>query len=137
MQGSTPRTRKTLPLSAARNFDGTVSRFFASSVCSKVPWKAKAHVVRQGSQSIRGGGVGGAPPPRTGFATTSYPTFPHSATHFSFGGPRDGGSSVAGQLKLSLCRDFRVGGRWRGLLLGDARPLAAGGSARRLASGPP
>src|SRR3954462_5592709 len=45
MQGSTPRTRNTFPLSAARNFDGTVSRFFASSVCSKVPWKAKAHVL--------------------------------------------------------------------------------------------
>jgi hypothetical protein len=28
-----------------RNFDGTVSRFFASSVCSKVPWKAKVHAV--------------------------------------------------------------------------------------------
>src|SRR5437764_13073771 len=45
MQGSTPRTRNTFPLSAARNFDGTVSRFFASSVWSKVPWKAKAHVL--------------------------------------------------------------------------------------------
>src|ERR671933_519474 len=45
MQGSTPLTRNTFPLSAARNFDGTVSRFFASSVCSKVPWKAKAHVL--------------------------------------------------------------------------------------------
>jgi hypothetical protein len=27
-----------------RNFAGIVSRFLASSECSKVPWKAKAHV---------------------------------------------------------------------------------------------
>ena len=46
MQRSTPFTRKTLPASCARNFDGTVSRFFASSVWSWMPWKAKAHVVR-------------------------------------------------------------------------------------------
>jgi len=44
MQGSDPRTRNTPPASAARNFAGIVSRFFASSECSKVPWKAKAHV---------------------------------------------------------------------------------------------
>src|ERR671915_111725 len=83
MQGSTPRTRNPLPASAARNFAGTVRRFLASSECSKVPWKAKAHVPRGVVQSIRGGGVGGAPPPRTGFATATYPTLPHSATHFS------------------------------------------------------
>src|ERR1700741_2190272 len=45
MQGSTPRTRNTFPARAARNFAGTVSRFLASSECSKVPWKAKAHVL--------------------------------------------------------------------------------------------
>ena len=40
---------------------------------------------RQGAkvQSIRGGGVGGAPPPRTGFARATYPTSSHSATHLS------------------------------------------------------
>src|SRR5919205_280485 len=74
MQGSTPLTRKTFPLNAARNFDGTVRRFLASSVWSKVPWKAKAHGVGEAAgQSIRGGGVGGAPPPRTGFAIGNLP----------------------------------------------------------------
>ena len=34
-------------------------------------------------QSIRGGGVGGAPPPRTGFARGRYPTSSHSATQLS------------------------------------------------------
>src|SRR5918998_6237514 len=87
MQGSTPRTRNTLPARAARNFAGTVNRFLASSECSKVPWKAKAHVPK--GQSIRGGGVGGAPPPRTGFASGKYPTVPHSATHFSSFAPQD------------------------------------------------
>src|SRR5215208_6677660 len=77
MQRSGPRTRNTLPASWARNFDGTVSRCFASSVCSKLPLKAKAHEVRrEGVESIRGGGVGGAPPPRTG---CSRGNVPHSA----------------------------------------------------------
>src|SRR3954452_19471633 len=82
---STPRERTTPPLSAARNFDGTVSRFLASRLCSKVPVKAKAHVVGEagGGQSIRGGGVGGAPPPRTGFAPATYPTSSHSATQIA------------------------------------------------------
>src|SRR3954454_11104397 len=92
MQRSTPFTRKTDPASWVRNFDGTVSRCFASSVCSKLPLKAKAHVVRRfrvGVESIRGGGVGGAPPPRTGCAAGTYPTSPHSATQLpSFVPPR-------------------------------------------------
>src|SRR4051794_38818298 len=76
MQRSTPLTRKTGPASCMRNFEGTVSRCFASSVCSKLPLKAKAHVVRkEGVESIRGGGVGGAPPPRTG---CSMGKLPHS-----------------------------------------------------------
>src|SRR5919206_4762548 len=85
MQGSAPCTRKTPPASAARKRAGTVSRFFASSVCSKVPWKAKAHEFQRGAEveSIRGGGVGGAPPPRTGFATGTYPTTSHCATQLS------------------------------------------------------
>src|SRR3954463_2404604 len=75
MQRSTPLTRNTGPASCARNFDGTVSRCFASSVCSKLPLKAKAHGVRESgsSESIRGGGVGGAPPPRTGCSVGKLP----------------------------------------------------------------
>src|SRR3954468_18210306 len=74
MQRSTPLTRKTGPASCVRNFDGTVSRCFASSVCSKLPLKAKAHVVRkEGVESIRGGGGGGAPPPRTGCSAGKLP----------------------------------------------------------------
>src|SRR3954452_18372485 len=46
MQRATARTKTTRPASALRNLDGTVSRCFASSVCSNVPWKAKAHGVR-------------------------------------------------------------------------------------------
>src|SRR4051794_26265510 len=83
MQRSTPFTRKTVPDNWVRNFDGTVSRCFASSVCSKLPLKAKAHVVRRFRvevESIRGGGVGGAPPPRTGCAARTYPTPSHFAT---------------------------------------------------------
>ena len=84
MQRSAPLTRKTPSENAARNFAGTVSRFFASREWSKVPWKAKAHVqCCEGVQSIRGGGVGGAPPPRTGFARGRYPTSSHSATQLS------------------------------------------------------
>src|SRR6476469_2278473 len=74
MQRSTPLTRNTGPASCVRNFEGTVSRCFASSVCSKLPLKAKAHVVRtEGVESIRGGGVGGAPPPRTGCSVGKLP----------------------------------------------------------------
>src|ERR687884_43365 len=40
-----------------------------------------------GGQSIRGGGVGGAPPPRTGFAPATYPTTPHSATQNPLNAP--------------------------------------------------
>src|SRR4051795_8274826 len=83
-QRSTPRERYTPPLSAVRNFDGIVSRFLASRVCSKVPVKAKTHVVgrRRGGQSIRGGGVGGAPPPRTAShqqRTPQCPTLQHES----------------------------------------------------------
>src|SRR3954464_15838691 len=76
MQRSTPLTRKTGPASCVRNFDGTVSRCFASSVCSKLPLKAKAHWVRREEvESIRGGGVGGAPPPRTGCSAGKLPHY--------------------------------------------------------------
>ena len=52
MQRSTPLTRNTGPASCARNFDGTVSRCFASSVCSKLPLKAKAHVQPMGGSRV-------------------------------------------------------------------------------------
>src|SRR5215210_6772565 len=110
MQGSEPRTRKTPPASTARNFAGTVSRFLASSECSKVPWKAKAHVRAQGEvQSIRGGGVGGAPPPRTGFTRATYPTMPHSATHFSSVVPPDLNPKTKEVENARRCREFEVG----------------------------
>src|SRR5689334_12963321 len=82
MTFSIARERYTPLLSSALNFDGIVSRFLASRVCSKVPVKAKAHVRRGGGvgQSIPGGGVGGAPPPGNGFAHAKYPTSSHSAT---------------------------------------------------------
>src|SRR5918992_30014 len=114
MQGSTPRTRNTLPASAARNLAGTVSRFLASSECSKVPWKAKAHV--SGSwrrvQSIRGGGVGGAPPPRTGFASATYPTPSHSATQMSTFVPRDLNPVTSRTSIWLISRPFILGSRW-------------------------
>src|SRR4051794_1478542 len=64
MQGSGPRTRNTLPASAARKRDGTVSRFLASSECSKVPWKAKAHVGSEGSSVDPGWRSGRSPATR-------------------------------------------------------------------------
>src|SRR5919205_1287280 len=53
MQGSGPWTRKTPPASSVRKRDGTVKRFLASSVCSKVPLKAKAHASGEGSVDPR------------------------------------------------------------------------------------
>src|SRR3954464_15973673 len=113
MQGSAPRTRKTPPASAARNLAGIVSRFFASSECSKVPWKAKAHVSNWGRrvQSIRGGGVGGAPPPRTGFARGTYPTLSQSATHFSSDLPQNLSHVRKRTRKGVVCRRIAVGQR--------------------------
>ena len=110
MQGSTPRTRNTPPASADRNLAGTVSRFFASSECSKVPWKAKAHVSDGAKvQSIRGGGVGGAPPPRSGFAHGTYPTVSHSATQISSFVPQDLNEVMKRTANRRLCRGFSVG----------------------------
>src|SRR4051795_4292353 len=110
MQGSGPRTRNTLPARAARNLAGTVSRFLASSECSKVPWKAKAHVgSEEGVQSIPGGGVGGAPPPGTGFANGTYPTLSHSATQISTFVPPDLNPVTLRTPKQCVCRAFRGG----------------------------
>src|SRR5215207_5921068 len=109
MQGSGPRTRNTLPARAARNLAGTVSRFLASSECSKVPWKAKAHIEgEEGVQSIPGGGVGGAPPPGTGFANGTYPTLPHSATQISTSVPLHLILVTFRTLKWRICRRFAV-----------------------------
>ena len=71
------RERYTPLLKSARNFDGMVSRFLASRLCSKVPVKAKAHVDREAEagQSIPGGEVGGASPPGSGFAQRKLPHF--------------------------------------------------------------
>src|SRR3954469_77683 len=110
MQGSGPRTRNTLPASAARNLAGTVSRFLASSECSKVPWKAKAHIAgEEGVQSIPGGGVGGAPPPGTGFARGTYPTLPHSATQISTFVPLHLNLVTMRTSKWRVCRAFADG----------------------------
>src|SRR4051794_39272714 len=107
MQGSGPRTRNTLPARAARNLAGTVSRFLASSECSKVPWKAKAHVGGEEEvQSIPGGGVGGAPPPGTGFAKGTYPTLSHSATQISTFVPLDLNLVTLRTRKWRICRRF-------------------------------
>src|SRR5690348_8295283 len=85
MTFSIARERYTPLLSSALNFDGIVSRFFVSRLCSKVPVKAKAHGEssrsgEEAGQSIPDGGVGGAPPSGNGFAHATYPTSPHSAT---------------------------------------------------------
>ncbi len=52
----------TPPASAARNFEGTVSRCFASSACSKVPRKIKGSHADERNLNP-GGWVGGALPP--------------------------------------------------------------------------
>src|SRR3954469_14386493 len=85
MQGSDPCTRNTPPASAARNFAGIVSRFFASSECSKVPWKAKAHEFQQGAKGFSRSEVAEWEEPRhLGPASRgTYPTLPHSATQLS------------------------------------------------------
>src|SRR5215207_6681029 len=62
---------------SARKRAGTVSRFLASSEYSAVPSKAIAWT--HGKKSDRGGGVGGAPPPRSGRGTY-IPTTSHEAT---------------------------------------------------------
>src|SRR5688572_26183767 len=58
-----PLARTTPSASVERNRAGTVRRFLASSVWSKVPRKAKAHAGWPAGGDESGGGVGGAPPP--------------------------------------------------------------------------
>src|SRR5688572_24682595 len=78
------RERYTPLLSSARNFDGIVSRFLASRVCSKVPVKAKAAHVRSRSEiKLSRSGVAEWEEPRhpgTASQEAKYPTMPHSAT---------------------------------------------------------
>src|SRR3954453_23217973 len=85
MQGSGPRTRNTLPASAARNRDGTVSRFLASSEGSKVPWKAKAHVCGEGSSVDPGWWSGRSPATRDRLREWNVPhTVPLCNTYIDF-----------------------------------------------------
>src|SRR4051812_8769968 len=90
-----------------------VSRFLASSVCSKVPVKAKAHVFfakqEEAGQSIPGGGVGGAPPPGNGYAVAKYPTTPHSATSNPFPVPLRLYPDVLAVENRLICREFLGG----------------------------
>src|SRR5215203_1506027 len=85
MQRSGPFTRKTLPANCARNFDGTVSRCFASSVCSKLPLKAKAHVSGGPVKSSRSEVAEWEEPRHPGPAVPAgqYPTPSHSATQLA------------------------------------------------------
>src|SRR3954447_6434940 len=62
---------------SARKQARTVSRFFASREYSAVPSKAISGA--HGRKADRGGGVGGAPPPRSDGADRT-PTLPHKAT---------------------------------------------------------
>src|SRR5215203_1690311 len=135
MQRSTPLTRNTGPASCARNFDGTVSRCFASSVCSKLPLKAKAHGVREsgGVESIRGGGVGGAPPPRTGCSSWKVPHFAPLCNTIVFIRPTNAGSGpIADAFRLEM-REFGGGSLASLPPHGSARSRAHGRAAREIA----
>src|SRR4051812_24452058 len=79
----------------------------------------------KGVQSIPGGGVGGAPPPGTGFASGTYPTLSHSATHISTFVPPDLNLVTLQTVKWRVCR-ANVGRRswapWRRSLQGAFHP---------------
>ena len=60
-------------------------------------------------QSIPGGGVGGAPPPGTGFASGTYPTVSHSATQISPNVPLDLNPVSSRTLIWWFSSDFRGG----------------------------
>jgi hypothetical protein len=60
-------------------------------------------------QSIPGGGVGGAPPPGTGFASGTYPTLSHSATQISPNAPPDLNPVTSRTLFWCICRRFACG----------------------------
>src|SRR3954451_502999 len=86
---------------SARKRAGTVSRFFASSEYSAVPSKAIAGA--HGKKSDRGGGVGGAPPPRSGDAHSN-PTTSHKATLIAQNFPQDASVGHSGPRKPSVHR---------------------------------
>src|SRR3954453_10156146 len=135
MQRSTPLTRNTGPASCARNFDGTVSRCFASRVCSKLPLKAKAHGVRESgaSKSIRGGGVGGAPPPRTGCSSWKVPHFVPLCNTILFVRPTKGEDGpIADAFRLEM-REFGGGSLSRLPARRNAGPRAHRRAAREIA----
>jgi hypothetical protein len=113
MQRSTPLTRKARPARAPRNLEGTVSRCLASSVCSKVPWKAKAHAVRLVGRSSRSEVAEWEEPRHPGPAVRlgNYPTTSHSATHSSSFVPPDLTAVRTRTRFWSVSRDSMVGER--------------------------
>src|SRR5215211_5917654 len=79
-QGSGSLAR-TVPFSKnVRKRAGMLSRFFASSECSKWPRNAKVHVPTE--RSDRSGGVGGAPPLRSIAGRHPSPLSPTLQHHF-------------------------------------------------------
>src|SRR3954452_5009633 len=106
VSGSLART--TPEENAARNLAGMLSRFFASSECSKWPRNAKSlsvapHAADGGKDSARGGGVGGPPPLRSsdlGHRTPLHPT----SQHISPPGPSDAVQRFPPAPPLPLCR---------------------------------
>ena len=85
-------------------------------------------------QSIPGGGVGGAPPPGTGFASGTYPTLPHSATQISSFVPLDLNLVTFRTLMWRVCRAIRGVGEIRARGAGEpAGPVAGRPFACRLA----
>src|SRR3954465_6715506 len=96
VSGSLART--TPEENAARNFAGMLSRFFASSECSKWPRNAKSlsvapHVAMGEKDSDRSGGGGGAPPLRSSDSRHRTPPSPTSQ-HISPPSPSDTGQSL-------------------------------------------
>src|SRR5215213_7388034 len=89
---------------SARKRAGTVSRFFASSEYSAVPSKAIAGA--HGKKSDRGGGVGGAPPPRS-VVGHSNPTTSHKASLIAQKIPPAPLLAPTGPRKPSVHRGFR------------------------------
>src|SRR4051812_25103451 len=98
VSGSFART--TPEENAARNFAGMLSRFFASSECSKWPRNAKSLSVAPHYTPLAAAGKKFGPKWRSGRSPATpvldfmppYPTLSHFATHFPTGSVRGGGS---------------------------------------------
>src|SRR4051812_48679973 len=106
VSGSLART--TPEENAARNLAGMLSRFFASSECSKWPRNAKSlsvapHDGDGGKDSDRSGGVGGAPPLRSSDWGHRTP-LPPTSQHISPPGPSDAVKSSLCHPGLPRCR---------------------------------